>query len=216
MKHLLVALSVALCASFLPAQLAGTVCITGRLEPVQGFTICQQGETHHLADTAVYLKSSTVNMVPFEGQIVHVVGRDIGVTCRVLDVSQITPAAATLTWCGSPSTCCPIKLKLCPGGIGRGVVVAGTTTTFQPVGCGATGFLDGTLLIANSVPIWVGVLGTCADIPISVPCDNSLVGAAVLFQGARQDIGPIGPLVLTNVVRIVLAPYLPPCAPTNC
>jgi hypothetical protein len=217
MTRSLVALAMLLCTAAASAQPGRLICITGQVEPSPGFTICMQGETHLLADTRVWLKSSTVHLPQYEGQVVRVVGRDIGVTCTVLDVMQVTPASATLSWCGSGSTCCDLKLSLCPGGLGRGVIMAATGPGYQPMGCAQTGFLDGTFLLgADAFPIWVGTFGACGGFQFSVPCDNALVGVDVWFQGARHDIGPVGPLFLSNVLRVRIAPFLPPCAPINC
>jgi hypothetical protein len=49
-----------------------------------------------------------------------------------------------------------------------------------------------------------------------LPNDPSLQGVHLRFQGARQDIGPVGPVQLTNVLPVTLVPFLPPCGSINC
>jgi hypothetical protein len=215
MRTTVFAFAFAFAFALAPAQ--AQVCVTGRVTPVGGPTICQQGETHYLECTRVFLRSNLLDLNRFNGQIVRITGRDIGVTCRVLDVARVDPPPATLEWCGSPSTCCPVKFKVCPGGLGQAWLFLSTAPDYQPLGCGNT-LLGGTLLIAPPlIEVWSGMLTAgCGEVTIPIPCNNSLVGLQVWLQGARRDIGPIGPLWLTNAVCFRIAPFLPPCAPTGC
>lgn len=211
-----IAFVAALLAATAVAQ--GEVCVSGRVAPVTGPTICMQGETHFLENTRVFLKSSTVNLGQWVGQLVRVRGADVGVTCRVIEVREIGLALAALSWCGSSSPSCRLKLTMCPGGLGRWWLWAAFAPGYLPVDCAGPGSIDGTVLIGGlAVNLVFGqMIGACGEYSLSVPNDPSLIGLQVWFQGARQDVGPLGPIYISNVEVITLRPLLPPCAPTNC
>ncbi|MBK8980236.1 MAG: hypothetical protein IPM29_30410 [Planctomycetes bacterium] len=209
------ALVVASALAPLPAQ----VCVTGIVQPVNGPTICMQGETHYLQCSRVFLvsRSGAVDLNRYVGQNVRITGREIGATCTLLDVARVDPPLASLTWCGSGSTGCPLKLKICPIGMGRWWLFLGLAPDFRPIGCATSGWIDGTLLLRDPIyPIGNGGSGICGEVTLQIPLDNSLVGVTVYFQGARQDIGPVGPLELSDVQCVRLAPFMPPCAPVGC
>lgn len=206
-------LLLALCAPPAAAQ----VCVTGVVEPHSGPSICMQAASHQFECGSVLLRSATIDLRQYEGRTVRVTGRDVGVTCHVIEVTRVDPPFAELTWCGSGSVGCPLKLKVCPVGMGRYWMFLGLAPGFRPVGCSNTGWFDGTLLVREPIlPLVSGGAGLCGELVLPVPMDNSLVGVRLWFQGARQDIGPIGPLQLTNAGCVQLAPFMPPCAPTNC
>lgn len=202
--------------SVLVATTPAQVCLNGVLEPVGGPTICQQGETHLVSGTRVYLRSRTVDLNRWNGQLVRIEGSDISVTCRVLDVTQVTLPTAVLRLCGSPSPGCPVKLTVGPGAIGQWLLFGSFQQGYQPFGC--TFPVDGTLLLGGAISTVSGGMfgGPSGDTVIFIPLNPALVGLRVLFQGARQDIGPIGPPQLTNVELLVLSPFMPPCQPLNC
>jgi len=203
-----------------PTWAQGNVCVAGRVQPLPGPTICMQGETHEIEGAGVWLKSGVVDLNLYNGQIVEVAGPDVNAfpTCPpLIDVTQVqSPAPSILEWCGSGSTCCPIKFKVCPGGLGAWWLFLSTSPGYVPLGCGFP--IDGTLLLGPSLfQIGSGFIGaSCGEVTLQIPCVNSLVGAQVWVQGARQDIGPVGPVHLTNPVSLTISPFLPPCAPTNC
>lgn len=212
MKHLLSTLVLA------AAAIAQTpVCVTGVVQPV-GPTICMQGETHMLADTQIMLRSQLVNLQQYVGQLVRVEGNDIGLMCRVLDVAAVAPAPATLESCGTPMPGCQMKFKVQPGAIGRYALVASLSPGFQPWGCSPPDWIDGSLLVGTpSVTLVVAMFpGPSGDYVWQIPNTPSLAGVALWFQGARQDIGPVGPVQLTNTLRVVLVPFMPPCGGIGC
>lgn len=194
------------------------VCATGIVEPVGGPTICMQGETHRLADTSLYLKSQMLDLNAFVGQLVRVVGADVGVTCRVLEVTQVTPPHAVLRWCGSPMPGCPIRLQVGPGALGYWWLFGAFGPGYLPVGCGGLEWIDGTAFL-QLPPVAVAqgfFTGPWGEYVLQLPPNPSLVGAQVWFQGLRQDVGPVGPMQLTNVETFTITPFLPPCAGINC
>jgi hypothetical protein len=58
--------------------------------------------------------------------------------------------------------------------------------------------------------------GPVGDHVWPIPNTASVAGVQVWLQGARQDIGPVGPIQFTNVQRITIAPFMPPCGGTSC
>lgn len=202
---------------------AQDLCVTGELQPVPGPTICQQGETHMLVGTgtvAVFLRSNAVNLQASVGNIVTVVGQDIGLLCRVLDVTAVLdPAPVVAVSCGSPSPGCPIRVATQGPGLGAGLLAIAFDSGFTPLGCGTLpGELSGTVLLGTAAelllagPAPVGRI----DTTLLIPADNALIGTNVGFQGAHMTVGRAGPWRISNVVWLQIAPLLPPCAPLNC
>jgi hypothetical protein len=194
------------------------VCATGVIEPVTGPTICMQGETHLLAGTRLYLRSRAVDLNRYLGQLVRVEGPDIGVTCNILEVTAVTNPHAILNWCGTAMPGCPIKLQVGPGAIGRWALFGSFGPGYLPLGCGGIEWIDGTVfMLLPAVSLGGGMFpGPWGEIVLPIPPSMSLVGTRVWFQGARQDIGPVGPVQLTNVQLITITPFMPPCGSINC
>lgn len=202
---------------------AQDICVTGELQPVPGPTICQQGETHMLVGTgtnAVFLRSNSVNLQASVGNIVTVVGQDIGLLCRVLDVTSVVdPAPVVTVSCGSPSPGCPIRVATQGPGLGFAMLAIAFDSGFTPLGCGTLpGELSGTVMLGNVAELLLaGQTSTGRiDSTLAIPSDNALIGTNVGFQGAHLTLGRVGPLRLSNIVWVQLAPFLPPCAPLNC
>jgi hypothetical protein len=208
------------CAFFASTLAAQNVCVSGEIVPLGGPTLCQQGETHRLEGTSVYLRSSAVNLGSFLGRVVEVEGVDVGLLCRVIDVAQVLdPTPVLLTSCGSPMAGCPVKVVVQGAGLGFAILGASFGGDFNPLGCGNNpADLHGTLLLA--APVEVLVASTTGsgrvEVTIPIPASNAVLGLGVLFQGAHMTIGRQGPLRLANRVGVTIAPLLPPCGATNC
>ncbi len=187
-----------------PAQ---TVAVTGIVRPVTGPTVCQQGETHYLESAQVYLKSDSVDLNALVGQNVRLTGAEIGVTCRVIDVTAAVLANLSLESCGTPAPGCPLKFKVCPGPIGLGWLALSTGPGFLPLSLRFNSVPE-TVLLATpwiAIPLGFGMTG-CFEETVPIPLDLSLVGASFWLQGVRMDIGPVGPLRLSNVIRLTIRP----------
>ncbi|HLQ38799.1 MAG TPA: hypothetical protein VK348_13400 [Planctomycetota bacterium] len=209
-----------ICVLFASALAAQSVCASGEIVPIAGPTICQNGETHRLLGTAVFLRSSTLNLGAYAGRIVEVQGTDVGLLCHVIEVTGvIDPAPVTMSWCGSPMLSCPVKVVLQGPGLGVGLLAVALASGYQALGCGTNpGDLHGTLLLGPAADVFA-VLATPTgrlDQVVPIPLDSALVGLNVLFQGAHMTIGPQGPLQVSNRVTVTLSILMPPCAPTNC
>ena len=208
-------LALALLAPVSPAQTTTPVTVTGVVQALPGPTICLQGETHRLECTSVFLKSNLINLNALVGQNVRLTGADVGVTCHVIQVVSASPANPRLEWCGSPNPGCPVKFKVCPGGLGIAALFLANQPAYIPINP-----VTGTVLISVvPPPILVAqgfVGGGCLEVTVPIPFDITLVGDQFWLQGLRMDIGPVGPLQLTNSVCLTVTPFLPPCAPINC
>lgn len=62
----------------------------------------------------------------------------------------------------------------------------------------------------------VGSVAMCHGVNVTVPSTPNIVGLEIWLQGARRDVGPVGPVSLTNAICLTVTPPLPPCAPINC
>ena len=212
--------STAILAAILAMPVAGQtspLTVTGVVRPVIGATVCQQGETHFLECTQVFLRSDTVDLKALEGQNVRITGTDIGVTCPVLQVTAATPAFTFLETCGTASPGCPLKFKVCPGPIGVAWLALSTAPGFAPVHVLYSPVPE-TILLAEpwvAIPLGFGP-SFCFEETIPIPVDLSLVGATFHLQGARMDIGPVGPLQLTNALCLTIGPPGPPCVMPGC
>lgn len=213
MKTILTMLSLAVLAN---AQ--SPICVSGVVQPVTFPTICIQGETHFLAGTSVFLRSNVVPLAQFVGQNVRVQGTDIGLVCRVLDVAAIAPAPAQLESCGTPMPSCQLRFKVTPGALGQYGVFGSLGSGFAPLGCAPPDGLDGTLLLGAPVHVFVVGLfsGPIGDYVWQLPNTPAIQGVQVWIQAARQDIGPVGPIQFSNVLRFVIAPFMPVCGSINC
>ncbi|HEX6812856.1 MAG TPA: hypothetical protein VF384_14615 [Planctomycetota bacterium] len=209
-------LAMASFAAFAATQ--SQVCVSGVVQPVTSPTICMQGETHYLAGTSLFLRSTVVPLAQFVGQNVRVQGPDIGLVCRVLDVTAIFPAPARLESCGTPMPGCSMRFKLTPGAIGQYGLFGSLGPGFAPLGCAPPDVFDGSLLLGWPLHTFVIALftGPAGDYVWPLPNTPAIQGVQVWMQGARQDIGPIGPIQFTNLVRFTIVPFMPPCGGINC
>ncbi|MGH7149370.1 MAG: hypothetical protein ACREIU_01665 [Planctomycetota bacterium] len=200
-----------------PAQVGIPVDVTGVVQPVPGPTICMQGETHLLECTQVFLKSNAVDLNALVGQNVRLTGFDVGVTCNVVQVFAAAPANPTLEWCGTPAPGCSVKFKVCPGPIGLALLVVSTAPGFLPVFLPLNPTPEAILVAPPFVPIPLAIGTTgCFDSTVAIPPDLSLVGADFWLQGARMDIGPAGPMHLSNPVCLTILPPIAFCAIPGC
>jgi hypothetical protein len=185
------------CAAALAQPTPIGVAVDGTVLPLRGPTTCQQGETHYLECTDVYLKSTSVNLVDLEGQTVRLLGVDSGLgRCHVVDVRSYSRPGGLLTWVGSPNPGCPITFTICGSGLGAYYLFLGSGPAYLPVD-----MQFGTILIA---PPWIllqsGHHGGCTDIRARIPPERILIGLSLHFQGVVQDVGPIGPPRTTNPI----------------
>ena len=204
-------------ACLAPAQTAAPLVVTGVVQPVPGPTICMQGETHLLDCTQVFLRSNAIDLNALVGQNVRLTGLDIGVTCTVIEVIASAPANPTLEWCGTPAPGCSVKFKLCPGMIAAAGLFVSTAPGFLPIFLPLNGTPEAVLLSFPVTPIPVAPSPSgCFDVTVPIPPLLSLVGAAFWLQGARMDIGPAGPMQLSNAVCLTILPPSPFCAVPGC
>lgn len=217
MKKLLALALAALVGSGLSAQIT----FTGVIEKAQLASFCQE-ETHYLtcsgplpsSPSGVLLKSSTLDLTPFEGKLWKFTALPRGVECLILDVIDVQPATATLVYCGNPVPGCPMRFRVGPTGvIGQWFLFSSLKPGFSPIDP-----VTGTLLLGPPVRFLKSgpTFGTGATFDIVLPPDVSLTGVSLWLQGARMDVGPVGPLEATNAVCFTILGPSPPCISPGC
>ncbi|HKB17013.1 MAG TPA: hypothetical protein VKF62_13185, partial [Planctomycetota bacterium] len=107
--------------------------------------------------------------------------------------------------------------KVCPGPIGLALLFASTAPSFFPVFLPLNGTPEAVLLAPPflQIPVFPGTTA-CFEGKVQIPPDVALVGADFWLQGARMDIGPAGPMHLTNPICLTIAPPVPSCANPGC
>jgi len=172
-----------LCAS---ASAAKPVSITGRLVPLASAPACSPTSTHRIADALVFVRSSSVNLAPFEDFNARLVGTSVGgPTCTVIDVTQAQYSAFTLGICGAAALTCTISLDICPGPTsGTYMIFVAGNPGYTPVNVAV-----GTLLLDpfGFVPLISGThTAVCQSNPIQVNGSPSLVGQTCSCRRPRS------------------------------
>ena len=209
-------------AALAPATVAQEAEFTGVIEPATLPSICQE-ETHFLtctgpkpfSPTGVLLKSSTLDLDEFVGQNMKYTAVLRGVTCPIWDVTSATLPSATLVSCGSPVPGCTMRFRVGPTGvIGRYSLFLSFSPDFRP----PPARISGTVLLGPPIHVFATGLtfGPTAAFDFTIPPSVSLTGLDIWLQGARQDIGPIGPLEVTNAICFTILGPSPPCISPNC
>jgi hypothetical protein len=215
-----VALSLSLTGAAVDAQAQATE-FTGVITRATLPSFCQE-ETHYLtctgftpsSPTGVLLKSSTLDLDKYVGKNWKFNAVLAGVECDIWDVTSVAAPTATLVTCGTPSPGCTMRFRVGPTGvIGRFWLLWSRTSSFRPT----PGPVRGTLLLGSAHSFATGpTYGTGAEVDFELPPFVSLIGIDIWMQGARQDIGPIGPLELTNSICFTVLPTTGPCVQPGC
>ena len=179
--------------------------ITGKVIPAPA-TACDPTATHMVENTSLLLKSSAVNLVPFENKNVDLDGIMTGpITCVVLDV--LTAANAKYAHTATPAN----QYK-----IGTNVTFRGTGPFASLIGIiftGGPGFLPlgtfGALLVDPSAYVLIGptlaIFGTYS-ITVPIPNDPSLVGGPIQTQSFWATIVPAFDGYLVNTAAFTIKP----------
>ncbi len=195
-----------------PLAAAQTATFTAVIEPA-GPSFCME-ESHVVACNGARLRSLVLDLKQFEGKPFEYTATLAGVTCDIWYVTAVTPPKTTLVWCGSAAPGCPIRFRVGPSGvIGWWFLWWSPKAAFVP--------LDATLgtLMLGAPTYYLGsgpTVGTTPYFETVVPSLPGIVGLDVYSQGAYMDIGPVGPLRLTNPVCFKIAPFMPPCGQPGC
>ncbi|MHC5210421.1 MAG: hypothetical protein ACYTG2_06875 [Planctomycetota bacterium] len=215
----------ALCLMFLLAALFtgadAQEVFTGSIEPASLASFCQE-ETHYLtctagtpgAPTGVLLKSTVLDLDDYVGKLTRFTAFPRGVECLIYDVVAAQPATSTLVSCGSPVPGCPMRFRVGPTGVlGQWVLFFSLSPDFLPVNP-----VKGTWLLGS--PSFLVAQGSTSGSPttldIVLPPSVALTGLELWLQGARRDIGPIGPWEFSNAVCFTILGPSPPCLSIDC
>jgi len=206
-------LSLVLLVPLAGAQGGQPVGIAGIVRPVSGPGACGQA-THTLECTKVTLRSSNIDLSLFEGQLVKLLGTQTGAACPLINVSGVQTAPSTLESCGSPTPGCTLKFKLCPGGLSEFWLYAALSPGYFPL----ANPVKGTWLLGNQfLLVGMGTGGApCHELSFVVPPVPVIAGVQVGLQGARRDIGPVGPITITNAICLTFTGPGAPCVPPSC
>jgi len=203
MRSLRLALSF-LGAALLAGAASAQVVFTGVIEKVTLPSICQE-ETHFLtctgptagAPTGVRLKSTTLDLTQYEGKVATFTAQPRGVTCLIYDVTAVdTTPDAWLEMCGTAGLGCPLRFRVQPSpSLGQYWLWLSASPGFTPIDP-----ITGTVLLGPGFVLVAQGSTPPGQIDVVVPVDLALVGLDLWVQGARRDVGPIGPIQTTNAV----------------
>lgn len=211
---------VPLLALLLAPAAAAQVTFTGVIEKVTLPSICQE-ETHFLtcsgptamSPTGVLLKSSTLDLTPFEGKVATFTAQARGVTCLIYDISAVdTTPAATLEMCGTPGLGCPMRFRIHPSSsLGEFWLFLAASPGFTPIDP-----VTGTVLLGPGFLLVAHGMTPPGQVDVVIPADPALTGLDLWLQGARRDIGPIGPITATNAVCFEIPGFVFFCETPGC
>ena len=181
-----------LSAATAPAQ---TICIRGLVEPA-GPSTCFNAHSHMLRCANVKLRSSTVNLVQYEGQTVELCGSLVPAgTCRTLDVAAVNTPVDRLVITG------PVAFRIPRGQIATFDIGITPARLWLNLMSPARGWTDlgapGVLLLdpLRFFDFGSGVLdGTGrGGFQVQVPNDPVLVNASLYFQPVFVDLATLVP-----------------------
>lgn len=198
------------------------IVFTGVLEKAQLASFCQE-ETHYVTctspspgvPTGVLVKSSTLELEKYEGKVARFTAQPRGVECTIYDITDAQlPPPTWLDLCGNPVPGCPMRARVQPTGvIGQWFLWVSTSPTFLPLDP-----VTGTWMLG--FPFYFlgagGTAGADAAFDFTLPPNPNLTGVSLYFQGAFRDIGPVGPLQLTDPRCFTILGPSPPCFLPNC
>jgi len=212
-KTFVASLALALASALGSPAVAQTATFTAVIEQATAPSICQE-ETHAVVCNGALLKSTTLNLDQYVGKPFTFTATLGGVTCAIWNVTSVSIAKATLTHCGSAALGCPMRMRVGPTGvIGQWFLWYSLASDFQPLDP-----TTGTLMLGAPFHFLASgpTAGANPTFDFVMPSDPALIGLDIFAQGARMDIGPVGPPTLTNPTCFTIAPFLPPCGPLNC
>lgn len=223
-RALALGLRLALAAALLAPAAAAQVRFTGVVQKTTLPSICQE-ETHYLECTSplpafpsagVLLKSSTPDLDAFVGKNTRYLAVARGVECTVYDVFDAAPPTSTLILCGAPVPGCPLRFRVGPTGvIGQFWLWMGLAPDFVPLDATTGTWQLGSPFFLLGSGFTVGTPEETA-VDIVLPADPGLTGIPLWVQGARRDIGPVGPIELSNSLCFKILGPSPPCIQIDC
>jgi hypothetical protein len=209
-----------LTVAFLASAASAQVTFTGVIEKVTLPSICQE-ETHFLtctgpspsSPTGVRLKSSTLDLSPFEGKVATFTAQARGVTCLIYDISAVdTTPAASLVMCGTPGLGCPMRFRIEPStSLGEFWLFLSGSPGFTPIDP-----VTGTVLLGPGFILVAHGTTPTGAVDVVIPSDPALTGLSLWLQGARRDVGPLGPITATNSVCFEIPGFVFFCENPGC
>ena len=212
MKAKILAALVAL-ASLAAPSAAQTATFTANIEPATLASFCQE-ETHFVSCNGTLLRSLVLDLDKYVGKPWEFTATLAGVECPIWYITKAVPAKGTLVYCGNAVPGCPIRMRVGPTGvIGQWYLWYSATPDFLPIDP-----VLGTAMLGGNIKFLAtgNTFGATATYDTTVPNAPGLVGLNIYAQGARRDVGPIGPFTLTNPVCFKILGPSPPCILPGC
>jgi len=207
-------------AALLAPAASAQVTFTGVIEKATLPSICQE-ETHFIActgttpdsPTGVLLKSSTLDLTPFEGKVATFTAQPRGVTCLIYDITAVdTTPAASLEMCGTPGLGCPMRFRVQPStSLGEYWIWLSGSSGFAPIDP-----VTGTVMLGPGFILVAHGMTPPGQLDVVIPADPVLTGLDLWLQGARRDLGPIGPITATNSVCFEIPGFVFFCETPGC
>jgi hypothetical protein len=164
-----------------------------------------------LAETGILISPGELDLSPYVGRIVHLAAIDQTGGCpgKILQVTAVSDATATLEACGVPRPGCDMRLRVGPPATGQGFLAASF---------GEQGFLNlgdplGVLFLGAPI-LLLGPTGPGGVLDLTVP-PGAPIGLPIQLQGLHVEAGR-GAAALSNPLQLELV-FGPACIdPTGC
>ena len=203
MRPFLRPLLLALTALVLPVPIAEAqqpVSVHGRIEKLAAPIGCAPTATHIVKDTAVLLKSSTLNLDLFLNTNKRIIGTNQTVTCPIIEVTAVENGAFSLAVCNQPALGCAVTLDMCPSPTqGQYLLFVSPGVGFAPVSVATGSFLLSPLFLTIGTGANTAV---CQSVPLFLSGPSTLVGLELWFQAA--SIPTAGPPILSSSTKTTI------------
>jgi hypothetical protein len=190
-------------ALLLAGALSAQVTVTGSIEPVGAPPPCAPSATHRIANTAVLLFSSTLDLSTVSTITQEFSGADVGAPgCPLLDVASVASSTYTLFPCNTTGLGCTFTLDQCPSPTSGVFLIGGSAGLgYAPLGAAGTVLLNPGAVF----PIASGTqTAVCQSSTITLAGPAALIGATVRMQAVT--VGALGEIELSNLSVITVGP----------
>lgn len=199
MRFMLLALA-ALLLTATAANAQQPVSVHGRIEKLAAPIGCAPTATHIVKDTAVLLKSSTLNLDAFLGVTKRIIGSNQTVTCPIIEVTAVENGTFSVSVCNAPALGCAVTLDMCPSPTqGQYLLFVSPALGFAPAGVATGSFLLNPLFLTIGSGANTAV---CQSAPLFLSGPSTLVGLELWFQAA--SVPTLGPPVLSSATKMTI------------
>lgn len=162
-----------------------------------------------------FLKNGAADLDTVVGKMVKVSGYPSAAGCPVWAIDLIEPPPVTLKVCGTTALSCEVRFRSWPGGLSQHALLVSLAPGVAPLN-----LVAGSLLLGDPWFVLLTQVGHFppegADFVFNVPIDTALAGLDFWFQTARRQVGPVGPLQLSNAICFQMGGIPFVCWPADC